>query len=71
MVGFWAKLICCSTVEQLQDGSLTDMWMAARAVGFPGSALMRRLPFSPGMRWGCSVSLITSRIRESPTSIDG
>ena len=43
-----------------------SMWVAARAVGFPGSTVMRRLRFSGGPMRGYGVSPFTSKIRESP-----
>jgi len=48
----WIELICCPTADGLFIGSQAFTSVAVRAVGFPGSTLMRRLRLSPGTRGG-------------------
>ena len=61
----WIDLIYCPTVEQLSVISQAVMWGAARAVGFHGLALMRRLHFHPGQSGGIRFHR-SPRVPESP-----
>jgi len=48
----WIDVIFCATVGQLPVGSLALIWVIARAVGFAGLILVRRLPLSQRMKRG-------------------
>ena len=69
--GFIHRQVNLDWVDLLLDGHVAGkvsmlMRVTARAVGFPESNLIRKLRFSHRARRGYSVSLISSRTRESP-----